>query len=63
MEQEHKKVSKKKFVRDFMKMQDDRKYEREEAELQAIIDNDQFSGYCNNKSYRGKKHTKQAYQC
>ena len=56
-------VSKKKFVRDMMRMQDARRYDEKEAEAKAIIENDQFSGYCNNKSYRGKKHSKPAYQC
>lgn len=56
-------VSKKKFVRDMMRMQDERKFAKKEAEALLIIENDQFSGYCNNKSYRGKKHSKPAYQC
>jgi len=55
-------ISKKKFVRDIMRMQDERKYDREEAEAKAMIE--QPCGYYSEKKYsHGKKYTKQAYQC
>ena len=58
----YKKVSKKKFVRDMMRMQDERESERKEAEAQAMIE--QPCGYYSEKKYsRGKKYTKQAFQC
>jgi len=55
-------VSKKKFVRDMMRMQDERRYDEKETEAKAMIE--QPCGYYSEKTYsHGKKYTKQVYQC
>ena len=54
--------SKEKFVRDMMRMYQSRESDRKEAEAQAIIN--EPCAYYSAKSYaRGKKYTKQAFQC
>lgn len=55
-------MTKEKFVRDIMRGLDERKCDRKEAMAQAIIS--EPCGYYSSKLYaRGKKYTKQAYQC
>ena len=58
-------VSKKKFVRDIMRMQDERRFAEKEAEALAIVENENvYEGYMHNKRYgKGKKCTKFQYQC
>lgn len=58
-------VSKRKFVRDMMRMQDERRFAEKEAEALAIIDpTNVYEDYMHNKRYcKGKKCTKFQYQC
>ena len=58
-------VSKQKFVRDIMAMQEARKCAEKEAQAIAMINLENlYEGYMHNKKYsRGKKYTKQGYQC
>lgn len=58
-------VSKQKFVRDIMAMQEARKCAEKEAQAIAMINLENvYWGYVNNKKCnRGKKYTKPQYQC
>ncbi len=55
-------VSRSKFTRDMMRMMQERDSDRKEAEAMAMIE--QPCAYYTAKKYaKGKKYTKQAYQC
>ena len=58
-------VSKKKFVRDMMRMQDAKRCAEKEADALAIINLENvYESYMHNKNYNhGKKCTKFQYQC
>lgn len=55
-------MSKQKFVRDMLRMMADRESERKEQDALHVI-NEPCAYYTEKKYARGKKHTKQAYQC